>query len=118
MTFYNPIVPPFMPSFFSNKYYNKKSLPQEIKNENYNDSFSKSDINIDSSSNTRESSKNEKKVFLNNYLLDNIFSEIQESDTLILLCLIYLLYIQGNNDIIIYILLLIGKFLVNIWTEF
>lgn len=107
MTFYNPIVPPFMPPFFSNKYYNKKALPLEIKNENYRTSSQKSDINIDSSFNARESSKNEKKVFLNNYLLDNIFSEIQESDTLILLCLIYLLYVQGNNDIIIYILLLL-----------
>jgi len=101
MTFYNTIIPPFMPSA-QHTLENKK-----VKNENYNDSFSKSDINIDSSFNTRESSKNEKKVFLNNYLLDNIFSEIQESDTLILLALIYFLYAQGNNDIIIYILLLI-----------
>lgn len=107
MTFYNPIVPPFMPPFFSNKYYNKNPLLPKIPNQKLEDSPQNSDINIDSSYDARGSSKNKKKAFPNNYLLDNIFSEIQESDTLILLCLIYLLYIQGNNDIIIYILLLI-----------
>lgn len=84
MTFYNPIIPPFIPPNFHNTA-NKNIFPE----------------------NESKSSLNEKKVFPNKYPTKDIFSEIQESDTLILLCLIYFLFKQGNNNLIIYILLLL-----------
>lgn len=118
MTFYNPM-PPFMPPFFSNRFSHNPNTHQSdfnsnnIKHEHENNEKKTSNFpeistfNAKFSDDVRESSNKKKKAFLNNYLFDNIFSEIQESDTLILLCLIYLLYIQENNDLMIYILLLI-----------
>ncbi len=115
MTFYNPMFPFFPPNFphkfshqakpFNHNNFGHSNLEYSNKK---NQIFPEtSENNTVFQSNASESSKSKKKVFLNNYLFDNLFSEIQESDTLILLCLIYLLYLQQNNDLIIYILFLI-----------
>lgn len=114
MTFYNPMMPFFPPHFPKHFSYTPNLTNKNNCNITDNKCNKKtscfpeiSENNVNFSSDASESSKSKKKVFLNNYLFDNLFSEIQEPDTLILLCLIYLLYVQGNNDLIIYILFLI-----------
>lgn len=85
MIFYNPFFPPPFPHEpFTNNNFQKSISPPP------------SEIN-----------KSQKKVSPKKPPKRDIFSEIQEPDTLILLCLIYFLYQQQNHTLIIYLLLLL-----------